>query len=228
MGLAWSDDVAETKSATAKAEHKAIGADERLTGELTRSISRDRKQRSVIFLHLQFTQVAVNSAARSVKDTPHSRPSHRLDNIIRERRALVKIDLRFRRGSRDIGIGSEMDHDIMACHYSGQALHIAHVAAHYAQAIITRMMLVMPFPSRRKIVVESKCSHSRVSKQAVGEMAADEPGAADDYVTAAEVSTLRPGRHPNAPHANRLRQIRLSVHQALCSGRIVLSPILGR
>src|SRR5713226_3604737 len=196
MRLARPYNVTEAERATAEVEHKAIGTDERLTRELARSISRDRQQRSVILLHLQFSQVAVNSAARGVKDTPHTRASHRLDNIIRERRALVKIDLRFRRGARDIGIGSQMDHDIMACDRSGQALHVAHVAAHHAQAIITRMVLVMPFPSRRKIVVESNRSHGRISKEAIGEMAADKPGAADDYVTAAEVSTMRPGRHP--------------------------------
>src|SRR5216683_6406046 len=104
-----------------------------------------------------------------------------------------------------------MNHDIMACDRSGQALHVAHVAAHHVEAGITRMLLVMPFPSRRKIVVQSNRSHGWISKQAIGEMAADKPGAADDYVTAAEVSTMSPGRHPNAPHANRLRQIRLSV-----------------
>src|SRR5216683_1276449 len=63
MRLARPYNVTEAKRATAKVEHKAIGTDERLTRELARSISRDRQQRSVILLHLQRAQVAVNSAA---------------------------------------------------------------------------------------------------------------------------------------------------------------------
>ena len=57
--------------------------------------------------------VAVDAAPGRVQDPPDARPAHRLDDVVREERALVEVDARLGRGARDVRVRREVDDDVV-------------------------------------------------------------------------------------------------------------------
>ena len=94
----------------------AIGADQRLAGQLTGAIGRNRFQQAVIFCSFMLVKVAVYSATGSIEYAFGAGPSHCFDDVIGKQRSLIEIDLRLSSSAGYIGVGRQMDHDIVTFH----------------------------------------------------------------------------------------------------------------
>src|SRR4029079_19471835 len=117
-GLPCSDDISEPKCAPGQVEHKTIRRYKRFASQFTGPVGRYRRQRGMIFICLDLSEIAIYSASRSVKYSTYAGASHRLQNVICEQGALIKIDLRLGCCACDIGIGCQVNDDIMARHGS--------------------------------------------------------------------------------------------------------------
>ena len=73
--------------------------------------------------------------------------------------------------------------------YTGVA--VAGVGAHHFQARVVLVVVVMPLEAGGEIIVQGYRLLRRIGQQAVGEVAADEPGAADDQDPAGLPGGLR-------------------------------------
>ena len=66
---------------------------------------------------------------------------------------------------------------------AGEQIDLLDVAANHAKPRVAGMLVVVPFPAGRKIVVKRDGGHGRIPQQPVGEVAANEAGAPHDEVT---------------------------------------------
>src|SRR6266851_5904719 len=80
--LTRSDHIPEAEDPAGKIEHVAVSRYQGFARQFAGPIRRDGDQRTIIYAGLLLAQVAVNAAARSVKNRCGSRPAHRLDNLI--------------------------------------------------------------------------------------------------------------------------------------------------
>jgi len=117
----------------------------------------------------------------------HPAPAHRLEHIVGELRALAEVDLRLLGGARDVGIGGEVDDDIVARHDRRERVHVVSVAAHDAEARVAEMAPIVPFAARRKIIVEGDRGDLAIGQQSIGEVAAQEARTPHDRIAGSDI-----------------------------------------
>ena len=78
-----------------------------------------------------------------------------------------------------------MHDDVVAGHGAGQGVEILDVAADDGEPLVASVLLEVPLASRAEVVVYGDRLRLGLREQAVDEVAADEPGSADEEVAAA-------------------------------------------
>ncbi len=180
VGLARADHVPEPETAAGEPEHVGVAGDERLASQLAGAVRRDGNQRPHVLRPLARAELAVDAAAGGVEDPLGAGGAHRLDDRAGERGPLGEVDGRLTRRARDVGVGRQVDDDVVPVHGRGERPRVLDVAAHGAEARVGVVLRMVPRPSRRVVVVERDACGPARSQQLVGEMTADESGTTDD------------------------------------------------
>src|SRR5208282_6823869 len=94
----------------------------------------------------------------------------------------AKVDLRLLGGARNVGIGGEVDDDIVTRHGGSERVHVVSVAAHDAKARVAEMVPKVPFAAGRGIIVEGDGGDLAIGQQSIGEVAAQEACAPHDRI----------------------------------------------
>src|ERR1700735_3017143 len=100
-------------------------------------------------------KVAVYSTTRSIEYAFGAGPSHRFDDVVGKKSSLIEIDFRLPSSARYIRIGRQMDHDVVTFHRGAQLVELGNIATNDAKARIAKVLLIVPFATRRQIVVQS-------------------------------------------------------------------------
>src|ERR1051326_2328394 len=129
MGLPGTDYVSEAEDAAGKIEHVTVGSNQPFTRQLARAVSRNRYQRAVVLVRLLLSQIPIHTAAGGVENTRGATLAHGLDKVVGEISAFPKINVRFSRGARNVGIGGEVNHHAVAFHSRTEQLHVLYIAA---------------------------------------------------------------------------------------------------
>jgi hypothetical protein len=134
----------------------------------------------VVLVDLAIPQVSVHAASRGVKDPACARGAHRLDHVVSEKRSLIEVDRRIGDGPGDVRVGGQMDDGVSAVHGGDQRREVEGVADDQPQPFVTGVPAQVPLPSGGEVVEDGETLGGGPLQQPVHEMAADEPGAADD------------------------------------------------
>ena len=100
--------------------------------------------------------------------------------MVGDQRALIEVDGRIGHRRGDVGIGGEVDDEIVTRHRLAEAIEIVRIRPHNLQARVVDVIGVVPLLPGREVVIESQLPRPLIGQQRVGEVTADEPGAADD------------------------------------------------
>src|SRR5262245_10786185 len=181
MRLPRSHHIAEAKAAAGEAEHVAVGANHRLSGQLAGAVGGNGMERAMVFVCLMLPEIAIEPAARGVKDPGAAAHSHRFDHVVGQQHAPVEINGRLDHGASYVRVGSKMDDQVMPSHCVGQARQVLGVRQDHAQARIAGVRREMPAAARGKIVVDRYLRRVLSGKKMVDEMAAHKAGSADEH-----------------------------------------------
>ena len=114
MCLVRANNVSKTENRARNVKHVAVGTDHRFACELARAIGRDRQSFGVLFRYRDRRHVAVYATARCEKNPPHTRLSHRFQDVVGEQRSVQKINRWLGGRSCNVGICSKMVDNIVA------------------------------------------------------------------------------------------------------------------
>ena len=75
-----------------------------------------------------------------------------------------------------------MDDRVGSLHCCGQGIGVFHVAPDNPEPCVAEMLLVMPFPSRREVVVNRYSGGCGIGEKTIRKMPSDKACAADDEI----------------------------------------------